>query len=110
MMISGFLEKIVADKQLEIESSEESRPISVLLDMIKERKHPRDFLRSISHEKLQLIAEIKKASPSRGLLRPDLDPVSLAKIYQDTQIFFLFFTAPFFLEDLDAIGFSLMSF
>lgn len=83
MMVSGFLENILADKKIEVESLEESRPISALLDMIKERKHPRDFHRAISHEKLQLIAEIKKASPSRGLLRPDLDPVSLAKIYQD---------------------------
>ncbi len=81
-MVSGFLEKILAEKKIEVENLEQSRPISVLEEMMKKRNRTRDFLRSISGEKLQLIAEIKKASPSRGLLRPDLDPVSLAEIYQ----------------------------
>ena len=81
-MVSGFLEKILAEKKIEVENLEETRPISVLEEMMKTRDNPRDFLRAISHESLQLIAEIKKASPSKGLLCPDLDPVSLAKIYQ----------------------------
>lgn len=82
-MISGILQQIVNDKRIEVKNSEASAPISVLLKMIKERTHPQDFLRAISPEKLQLIAEIKKASPSRGVLRPDLDPVSLARTYRD---------------------------
>ena len=83
-MVSGFLEKIVADKKIEVENLEGSRPISVLEEMMKKRDQPRDFLRAISQEKLQLIAEIKKFSPSKGLLHPDLDPLSMAKIYRES--------------------------
>jgi indole-3-glycerol phosphate synthase len=83
-MISGFLEKIVADKKIEVESLEGSRPISVLEEMMKKRDQPRDFLRAISQETLQLIAEIKKFSPSKGLLHPDLDPSSMAHIYRES--------------------------
>ena len=84
IMDSGFLEKIVADKKLEVEMLEGSRPISVLEDLMKNRDQPRDFLRAISQEKMQLIAEIKKFSPSKGLLHRDLDPSSMAHIYRES--------------------------
>ena len=84
IMDSGFLEKIVADKKLEVEMLEGSRPISVLEDLMKNRDQPRDFLRAISQENMQLIAEIKKFSPSKGLLHPDLDPSSMAHIYRES--------------------------
>lgn len=80
-MPDGILQQIVAEKKQDVEELKESMPLASLKEKIAGREPPRDFLRAISHEKLQLIAEVKKASPSKGLLRPGLDPAALAFTY-----------------------------
>lgn len=55
----------------------------MLEERIANREAPRDFLRTISQERLQLIAEVKKASPSKGVLCADLDPVTMGKSYAE---------------------------
>lgn len=83
-MDAGILQKIISEKRREIEELNHSLPIPLLEEKIASRKTPRDFLRAISKERLQLIAEVKKASPSKGLLCPDLDPVALGRSFAES--------------------------
>ncbi len=56
-------------------------PLSRLEERIAQQKAPLDFALALSGNDTHLIAEVKKASPSRGIIRPDFDPVALAKTY-----------------------------
>jgi indole-3-glycerol phosphate synthase len=85
--VSDVLERICADTRVETARRKQSVPLATLDAKIKSATPPRGFRRSL--EKVgatgrpALIAEIKKASPSRGLIRPDFDPASLACAYKD---------------------------
>jgi indole-3-glycerol phosphate synthase len=76
-----ILNKIVAEKKQEVERSKQSLPASVLKEQIVRRKASLDFASALRGENIRLIAEVKKASPSRGVLCPDFDPAAMAKIY-----------------------------
>ena len=75
-----MLNKIVADKRKEVEQTRQNMPVSILMERIAQRK-PLDFARAIRGDGIRLIAEIKKASPSRGVLCPDFNPVAIARSY-----------------------------
>jgi len=49
--------------------------------MASEQSPPLDFAAALSGDRIQLIAEVKKASPSRGVIRPDFNPVEIAQTY-----------------------------
>lgn len=84
--MADILKKICADKLEHIKSCKEKIPESVLRKKIKSQEKPRGFkqalIKKIAQDKPALIAEIKKASPSRGLIREDFAPAELAKAYE----------------------------
>jgi indole-3-glycerol phosphate synthase len=81
--MATILDKIVATKRQEIEVAKAARPESQLRVVLEGVPEPRDFLAALADKgPIKLIAEVKKASPSRGVIRADFDPVHVARIYQ----------------------------
>jgi len=79
-----ILEKIVWHKELEVEKERDRRPLLELRQRVASAPLPRDFLAALqgSARRPALIAEVKKASPSKGVIRADFDPVAIARAYQ----------------------------
>ena len=78
-----FLDKILAHKVDEIAACQRIRPLSELREAIRYLDAPRDVLTTLSREAIALIAEVKKASPSKGVLIENFDAVALAQTYAD---------------------------
>ena len=76
-----ILDEIVAAKKTELASKKKAAPLESLLEQISDQPAPIDFVGALRGDSIRLIAEVKKASPSRGLLCPDFDPVRLADTY-----------------------------
>jgi indole-3-glycerol phosphate synthase len=79
----NILEKIVWHKQSEILALEQANSIAEILADIQIAPVSRDFYQALSESSLHpaLIAEVKKASPSKGVIRADFDPVAIAQAY-----------------------------
>ncbi len=77
-----ILDRILANKYLEVAQRRMALPIEPLRAQALAQTAPRDFLGALKQAgRPALIAECKKASPSKGLLRPEYDPVELARTY-----------------------------
>ncbi|KAL6559355.1 hypothetical protein OROGR_004472 [Orobanche gracilis] len=83
----SILEEIVWHKDIEVSRMKEKKPLSVLKKRLDNSPPVRDFIAALKEANSRtgcpgLIAEVKKASPSRGALREDFDAVHIAKAYE----------------------------
>jgi len=78
-----MLDRIVADKKEEVKQRKKAVPVSELEARIARRAKTLDFAAVLKRDDVSLIAEVKKASPSRGIFRQDFNPLKLAKTYAD---------------------------
>ncbi len=76
-----ILDRIVADKREELAATQRRVPFADLKARLPQAPPPRPFAGALRADSLRLVAEVKKASPSRGLLREDFDPLALARSY-----------------------------
>ena len=79
-----ILEEIVWHKETEVDRLREKMPLIELQSKIKDLAAPKDFLSALKNSKTKpaVIAEVKKASPSKGVIRADFDPEAIAQSYQ----------------------------
>jgi indole-3-glycerol phosphate synthase len=84
--MSDALDRIVADKRKHVAARKQVRPLADVEADARSAGPPRGFVAAlraaIADNRYGLIAEIKKASPSKGLIRADFDPPSLARAYE----------------------------
>jgi indole-3-glycerol phosphate synthase len=82
-MSATILEKIVATKRDELEAARAKISADELRARLADAPPVRDFFAPLAQsDSIQLIAEVKKASPSAGIIRSDFDPVAIARIYE----------------------------
>ena len=85
-MSGDTLDKIVADKRRHVAGRISQRPLRMVEALARDNDSPRGFAKAlkaaIAAGRYGLIAEIKKASPSKGLIREDFDPPALALAYE----------------------------
>src|SRR5581483_8835063 len=78
-----FLNRIVAQTQKTLEQRKQACSLETIMRLAAEQPRPRDLLAAFEQRtQVHLIAEVKRASPSKGMLAPHLDPVALARTYE----------------------------
>jgi indole-3-glycerol phosphate synthase len=90
-----ILEKIIQKTK---ENLKKDKSIDELLDIKREIKDVKKFLKSTDENKYRIIAEVKKASPSKGIIREDFDPIAIAKEYNQVADAMSILTEPFFFK------------
>jgi len=81
----SILEQIIADKKAEVVERQKSSPLEEMKSEIVSMGKCRNFYKAVTRRNprgLNVIAEVKKASPSAGLIRADFDPVEIARTYK----------------------------
>ncbi|QBD77790.1 bifunctional indole-3-glycerol-phosphate synthase TrpC/phosphoribosylanthranilate isomerase TrpF [Ktedonosporobacter rubrisoli] len=78
-----FLERIVTQTRIDLEQHKREQPLEELQRRVSEQTPARDLRQALSSRpQVNLIAEVKRASPSKGMLAPHIDPVELACTYE----------------------------
>jgi len=81
----NILDQIIADKKIEVEKRKKERPVKELKEQISIMPKCRNFYKAVIKKNprgINVIAEIKKASPSAGVIRKDFAPITIAKTYE----------------------------
>jgi indole-3-glycerol phosphate synthase len=102
--MATVLDKIVETKRREIATAKAERPERELRAALADAPPLRDFFAPLAAEgPIRLIAEVKKASPSQGVIRADFDPVQIAKVYEENgaACISVLTDAPYFQGSLD---------
>lgn len=83
--MANILDEIIAHKREEVDAARAAEPQERLEARAAQTPRPRNFFRAVTrkHRRINVIAEIKRASPSAGLIRADFDPVALARAYHE---------------------------
>ncbi len=83
--MANVLDKIMATKAAEVSQGKKQFSIADFEEKINQQEPPRGFIKAIAEKiagnQSAVIAEVKKASPSKGIIRPDFDPVQIARSY-----------------------------
>ena len=82
---NNILEEIIWHKEVEVERMRDRLPLLQLRQQVQDVAAPLDFLSALRNGKTNpaLIAEVKKASPSKGIIKADFNPVAIAKAYAE---------------------------
>ncbi|MBF6570247.1 MAG: indole-3-glycerol phosphate synthase TrpC [Candidatus Binataceae bacterium] len=80
--MSSVLEQILAAKRLEVAERRRSQPNEVVIEQAQRASAAKDFIGALRSERPAIIAEIKRASPSKGDILPNLDPIAVARDYR----------------------------
>jgi len=78
-----MLDKIIAQKRQEIEQRKKTATLTYLQERIARQKPSLDIALNLKGDHIRLIAEVKQASPSRGMLIPNFNPIELAQTYAE---------------------------
>ena len=90
-----ILEKIIKTTK---ENLKKEKSINELLDIKRSFKDVKKALKSTDDNPYRIIAEVKKASPSKGVIREDFNPIEIAKIYNETADAMSILTEPFYFQ------------
>jgi indole-3-glycerol phosphate synthase len=78
-----ILDKILAQKVVEVTAAKSRLPLAELRPKAESLPKPKDFTGALRRDTVALIAEVKKASPSKGILIEDFDPLAIGKAYAE---------------------------
>ena len=84
--MANVLDRIIADKRAEVHSRRAQTSLDRLKEQIRGLPKCRNFYKAVTKPNprgINVIAEVKKASPSAGVIRSDFDPVTIARTYQE---------------------------
>lgn len=83
--MANILDEIVTHKRAEVAEAKSRLGIDVLKERAEATEKPRNFFSAVTRDRsvVNVIAEVKRASPSAGLIREDFDPVAIATAYED---------------------------
>ncbi len=85
--LPSILQRIIGQKKLRLEQAKACKPLSELKAMIKDLPTPKSFLEAVSvKDPIKIIAEMKRASPSRGVIRDNFDIAEILRAYEQGEV------------------------
>ncbi|AFK87016.1 MULTISPECIES: indole-3-glycerol phosphate synthase TrpC [Thermoanaerobacterium] len=81
-----ILDDIIVKKKIQVEIKKIEKPLDGILKEIKNDKNMRNFKEALIGDDISIIAEIKKASPSKGIMVEDFDHIKIAKLYENVDV------------------------